>query len=246
MSLRALLVLVLVCGAGLGWLVRSARIQRDAVAAIEHAGGSVAYEWGFYKAKTPRGRVPPVPKWLVDLIGVDYFGHVTKIELCEATDPPLIQVGRLTRAKRLWLDRSLIRDAELAHLKGLSSLTWLAFDNTAVSDAGLVHLNGLTSLSRLDLEGTKVSDEGLVHLKGLINLNGLNLDATQITGAGLVHLKGLTKLSSIGLSYTQVGDDGLMHLNSLTNLKGLGSRGLPSSPHLALTAPRSPTQGSCI
>ena len=34
LSVRGLIVLVLVIGAGLGWLVRSAHIQRDAVAAI--------------------------------------------------------------------------------------------------------------------------------------------------------------------------------------------------------------------
>jgi hypothetical protein len=44
-SVRGLIVLVLVVGAGLGWTVRSARIQRDAVAAIERAGGSVGYHF---------------------------------------------------------------------------------------------------------------------------------------------------------------------------------------------------------
>ncbi len=42
---RDLILLVLVFGASLGWMVRSARIQRDAVAAIESAGGSVYYDW---------------------------------------------------------------------------------------------------------------------------------------------------------------------------------------------------------
>ncbi len=46
-SVRGLIVLVLVIGAWLGWMVRSARIQREAVAAIENAGGEVLYdrEW---------------------------------------------------------------------------------------------------------------------------------------------------------------------------------------------------------
>ncbi len=34
-SVRGLIVLVLVIGAGLGWIVRSAQVQREAVAAIE-------------------------------------------------------------------------------------------------------------------------------------------------------------------------------------------------------------------
>jgi hypothetical protein len=46
-SVRGMIVLVLVVGVSLGWLVRSARIQREAVAAIKKAGGSVYYhsEW---------------------------------------------------------------------------------------------------------------------------------------------------------------------------------------------------------
>jgi len=36
--------MVLVLGAWLGWFVRNARIQHDAVAAVERAGGSVAYD----------------------------------------------------------------------------------------------------------------------------------------------------------------------------------------------------------
>ena len=44
-SVRGLIVLVLLIGCWMGWLVRSARIQRDAVAAIKDAGGTVSYEW---------------------------------------------------------------------------------------------------------------------------------------------------------------------------------------------------------
>ena len=46
LTVRGLIVLVLLIGAGLGWLVRSARIQREAVAAIETAEGEVSYDWG--------------------------------------------------------------------------------------------------------------------------------------------------------------------------------------------------------
>ena len=41
-SIRGLIVLVLMIGVGLGWLVRSARIQREAVTSIQHAGGGVS------------------------------------------------------------------------------------------------------------------------------------------------------------------------------------------------------------
>jgi hypothetical protein len=77
LSVRALIVLVLVIGGGLGWFVHSVRIQRDAVAAIRKAGGLVWYDWQANAAgKTlPTGR-PWAPNWLVDALGVDYFGYV--------------------------------------------------------------------------------------------------------------------------------------------------------------------------
>jgi internalin A len=37
---RGLILLVLVVGVWLGWIIRSARIQREAVAAIQRAGGT--------------------------------------------------------------------------------------------------------------------------------------------------------------------------------------------------------------
>src|ERR1017187_10239475 len=78
-SVRGLIVLVLVIGAGLGWLVRSARIQREAAAVITRAGGSVMYDWEWSNGKVIAGGTPWAPKWLVDRIGVDYFGRVTYV-----------------------------------------------------------------------------------------------------------------------------------------------------------------------
>ena len=86
-SVRGLIVVVLVIGAGLGWIVRQAHIQRDAVAAIRKAGGSVAYSWesGRTGRRFRRGE-PWAPSWLVDLIGVDFFGHVTDVNLVRVVE----------------------------------------------------------------------------------------------------------------------------------------------------------------
>src|SRR6516225_8007057 len=69
-SVRGLIVFVVVIGAGLGWIVRQAHIQRDAVEAIRKAGGSVMYDWE-PSAGIPGG-VPLAPAWLVDLVGIRY------------------------------------------------------------------------------------------------------------------------------------------------------------------------------
>ena len=110
-SVRGLFVLVLVIAAALGWIVRSARIQREAGAAIDRAGGSVTYDWNWRNGDEVRGGEPWASKWLVDLIGVDYFGHVSAVWLCvpwQVTDPTLAQVGHLSHLERLALTRAYV------------------------------------------------------------------------------------------------------------------------------------------
>jgi hypothetical protein len=167
--LRGLIVLVIVVGAGLGWIVRQAHVQRDAVATIEEAGGSVRYDWEWSNGKSLPGGKPWAPRWLVNLIGVDYFGHVTAVvshHMSAATsDAVTAQVGRLTRVQSLNLHDSSISDSALRHLRALTNLTVLLLYRTQVSDAGLVHLKGLTNLSYLQLDGTQVTDAGVEELK---------------------------------------------------------------------------------
>jgi hypothetical protein len=170
-SVRGLIVLVLVIGGGLGWIVREARIQREAVAAIRKAGGTVLYDWQWRDGDLIPGGKPCAPGWLVDLIGVDYFGHVTAVGLYPdrtgSDDAVLAHVGRLTR---------------------LQSLAYNSFD-AEVTDAGLAHVSGLINLSYLGLSNTQVTDAGLVHLKGLTKLESMNLESTRVTDAGVRELK---------------------------------------------------------
>jgi hypothetical protein len=80
-SVLGLIVFVLVIFVGLGCIVCSAHIQRDAVAAIKKAGGHVVYSWEWdHERDIPGGRRWS-PSWVVESIGVDFFGHVTDVEL---------------------------------------------------------------------------------------------------------------------------------------------------------------------
>jgi hypothetical protein len=97
-GLRALLVLIVVIGGWLGWIAHSARVQREAVAAIEKAGGWSAYDWEWRDgSRIPNGK-PWGPKWLVDFIGVDHFGSVVAVGLPQvASDAVMVHVGHLSR-----------------------------------------------------------------------------------------------------------------------------------------------------
>ena len=224
-SVRGLIVLVLVVGAGLGWIVRQAHIQRDAVAAIRRAGGEVEYDCYWSNGRRVLGGEPRAPRWLIDLIGGDYFHHITKVEFlspASATDAKLAHVGGLSQLQLLSANYSpSVSDAGLAHLKGLTNLSILALCDTHASDTGLAYLKGLRSLSELNLCNTQVTDRGLAHLKALTGLSSLGLNGTQVTDAGLAHLTGLSNLSMLALSGTHASDTGLAYLKGLTSLSQL-------------------------
>ncbi len=211
-SVRGLIVLVLAIGAGLGWIVRSARIQREAVAAIRKSDGIVYYDWQSTPGLTTPAGKPRVPRWLVDLIGVDYFGHIRAVSLHRATDATMAQVGRLDQLDTVLLRDSSLSDTGLAHLSGLANLSILDLGQTRITGAGLAHLKGLSKLQVLDLVGTHVTDDGLAHLNGLSNLMQLNLNSTHVTDAGLVHLMGLTELHVLEVVGTQVTEEGAKEL----------------------------------
>jgi hypothetical protein len=167
-SLRGLIILVLLIGGILGWIVRQAHIQRDAVAAIQKIDGTVRYDWERKAGRSVPNGKPWGPRWLVDRIGIDYFGHVTQVRLVathQLSDAELIHISRLNRLEELDLHRSPVTDVRLAHFEGLADLQSLILFHTAISDAGLVHLRGLGRLRNLSIENTKVTDAGVQQLR---------------------------------------------------------------------------------
>jgi Leucine Rich repeat len=231
-STRALILLTLAIGGGLGFWLHEVRVQRDAVATIRKANGWAGYDWEWKGGKsTPKGK-PPVPGWLVDRLGVDSFGSVRAVNLgrlwrggifpdLRNMSVVLPHVGRLRRLECLVLRASAITDADLAHLEGSTTLRWLQLKSTDLGDAGLAHLKNLTRLQWLDLSNTKVTDAGLLHLQEMTELEKLELNGTQISDAGLSHLRNLAKLKSLSLDQTRVAGPGLVHLKQLPDLKHL-------------------------
>ena len=221
-SVRTMMTLVLILGGGLGWLVHRAHLQRDAVAAIQEAGGVVYYDWQRRNGINLPKEKPPWPKWLVDQVGVDYFSNVVVVGFGgKASDVEMLHVEHLSRLEFQDLNFSSVTDAGLGHLKALKKLQYLPLAHTALTDMGLGNLEGLTNLQGLNLDQTGVSDTGLDRLKGLTSLRSLVLSNTEVSDAGLLHLKGLNNLVALSLADTQVSDSGLAHLKGLPKLKTL-------------------------
>jgi Leucine-rich repeat (LRR) protein len=221
-SVRGMIVVLLLVGGWPGWIARGARIQREAVEAIEKAGGTVMYNWEYSNGTMVPAGNPWAPTWLVNLIGVDCFGHVTSVSLSQTgSGTTYAQVERLTRLERLNLLTSSLDYSGLERPKGLTNLAVLSLIGTKVTDADLVNLKGLTKLTVLDLGSTQVTDAGFVHLAGLPHLARLRLSHTRVTDAGLAHLNGRFKLISLDLSGTFFTDSGLWYLYWLPNLSDL-------------------------
>jgi len=81
LSVRALMVLVLCTGAGVGWIVRSARVQRGAVSVIQAEGGSVMYDWELRDGEYHPGLGPWCPRWLIEQLGVDSLCNAVRVDL---------------------------------------------------------------------------------------------------------------------------------------------------------------------
>ena len=231
MSVRTLMISVLVLGGGFGWVAHLARIQREAISAIRKAGGSIIYDWQYDGAelRVVKGtnisinEVPGWPRWLVDRLGVDWFGNVRlgrggerPGQLApEVIHDALVHIGRLRRLRQLVLIMTPVDDDDMACLSGLSDLEGLMIrgrNRSEVTDRGVLHLKGLTGLKGLYLEDSQITDAGVACLEGLTRLESLNLARTRVGDPGLAHLKNLPRLKSLVLDGTRVTDAGLVPL----------------------------------
>ena len=143
---------------------------------------------------------------------------------CEITDAGLSSLAGLTNLETLNLASSFgnspqIKGTGLAALSGMSKLQVLILDKNLVDDDALVHLKPLKSLKELYLEQTRVVGPGLANLKELSALTVLSLKFTKITDAGLANVMGLTGLQRLLLDGTEVSDAGLGHLQGMKGLK---------------------------
>jgi Leucine Rich repeat len=228
-SLRGLIVLVLVLGSVLGWIVNRAKVQHDAVAAIERTGGSVTYQWEWKDEGPNSSEKPKWPIWVLDHVGPNYLAHIAGANVASGgSDEQLLAVGKLKSLEGLVVHKSSITSAGLAALTRLDELRSLCIFNSQANDSGMEPLSRLARLDNLSLNGTNIGDKGLAHLKSLTNLKVLDLGGTAITDEGLAHLEGLsnlalkanTKLHTLVLTGTNVTDAGVLRLQqSLPELK---------------------------
>jgi hypothetical protein len=226
LSVRAMMLLVLTFALALGGYVgflRKAWLQQEVVSEIKATGGWVTYDFQL----DPHGNGEPrAPKWLVDRLGVDFFGEIRDVKLSTGAKPVtpalLEKIGRLGRLRSLGASHvPSIDDESLAHLAGLANLEDLEIRATGVTGEGLVQLRHLIRLRNLDLRGLPLADADLAHLAGRRRLQSLSLDSPEVTDAGLAHLSHLTALVSLDLAGSGIRGEGLAHLGRMERLQSL-------------------------
>ena len=138
--------------------------------------------------------------------------------------PPVVQgldLAGVMALPKLNLSMVDLKDADLAHIKGLSELKELDLSYNPLTDKGLVHIKGLTGLEELSLNSMNITDAGLAHLAGLANLEQLSLIDAKITDKGMAQLTALKNLQGLAIPGTSIGDAGLANLAGMPKLRSI-------------------------
>jgi len=233
-SLRTLFVVVTVFCLWMGWQVKRAKDQGQAVKAIQEAGGRVTYR---YQDDNPaRRNAPyPYPPWLSEFLGEDLLLTVVGVyvEGTKVDDGKFEELSehlrRLPKLRWLELRNSRVTDRGLACVSELRTLERLYVRNyvdentppISVTDAGFVHFRNLSRLTTLTLTNGDITGTGLKHVVGFPNLKLVDLRNTKLTDDALSHLSSQKRLKSLILSHTPITNAGLRHLQPLTGLEEL-------------------------
>jgi hypothetical protein len=240
-SLRSFLLVLTVFGVLLGLHVRSAKRQKEAVAAIKAYGGEVCYDFQkFDPRRNPHFDAKAeswVPKWLLANLGEDFFHDVVAVTLViddtgGRLNNPKVREDRFLplnafpdlRALYLHLHSTQAMNEGMRVIGGLKNLEILMMGEAlGVSDAGTVYFENLQKLKCIHLLNAQITDESMRTFSRLPCLEELILQGDRFTDEGLKYLQGMTHLTYLRLSLAggDITDEGMTYLQDQTGLVGL-------------------------
>ena len=172
----------------MGWLIPRAQKQKRAVEWVRSHGGQVFYRFQTDQDCEPvSGTSPPGPKFLRDLIGIDYFASVDVVYLNKQPVSDLSQIEPLSRLRLLQLSN---HDGELADISSLANLA---------------------NLESLYLAHYPIAD--ISSLRALKRLRSFTAFATDISDIAV--LGSLPRLEEVSLRNCQISDDDILRLQDL-------------------------------
>jgi hypothetical protein len=251
-SLRTLLIVVTLFAVACSWFavkMGQAKRQKDIVATIRNAGGTVGYDFQYDESgESTLAFAPAIPAWLLDLLGLDFFSSSVSVrfdgdlpegrldclrslpqirylevgETIEVSNEDLGNVEGLTQLRTLSLGDGKLTDEGLEHLKGLQQLQFAHLTNTRITGSGLRHLAGLEKLESLEMNDAAVAGPAFAYLREAPRLAQLSLRSAKIDGAGWKSLGNLAQIGGLDLAGSNIGDANLCDIRKLRNLVYLG------------------------
>jgi hypothetical protein len=221
-TLRMLLVVTAVLALWLNFQLDRARRQQAAVKAIQAYGGMVRYD---FEPEDPKLRKPPPePKWLVDLVGVDFLHNIEAVNFnCQFKDGQRVENSRETA--------DILQ--ELQDLPGLKSIMIQGSQATNESMKTVARLDSLEELwvfTHYFMEGNKqrasrpkLTDQGITQLAILKRLRILYIDDAPLGDRALATISQFQRLENLtlqGPGYA-FSDEGLAALARLQHLRTL-------------------------
>jgi hypothetical protein len=250
-SMRTLMVVITLLSVWLGIQVNAARRQKEAVAVILSAGGTVNYDYQLKPRPAAPYRAgqfsvsyfsmffadhkssPEWPTWMRDQFGDDYFRTAAQVYI-HLNDPiaarnAINELANLHAVKCVQLRSQVphcqIEDSDLNPLGELNRLERLWIIQTRATGKFLSRVRNPSSMIQLSLEQNDIDDAAVEEIGKMTNLENLVLrENARITDAGLAHLSKLTKLKVLVLEQTGVTDAGLTDLKGLNSLTFLDLR----------------------
>lgn len=243
-GLRVPMVLIAVLALPMAWAVRQKRLatrQREAVAAIQSAGGWAHYDDRIAAFGRRTSIDPSRLGSLSRILGDDYFYRVRSVNLDFPTGDFRSAFARLAdleglEAVSVQSSKALdFTDGDARLIARIQGLKMLNVSGSGLTDRGLEIISSLPELISLDLSRTAVTNEGLSNLARLSKLRELRLDWTNIDDRGLDKLAGLREMRELSVTGTYVGGEGLKHFDRLEGV-AFGKGPIPGLIKLDQTA----------
>ena len=194
LSIRSLMVLVLLIAAPASWVAYQIRIQREAIATVRAAGGTVTFDYqrdqvGTNKGGGPVNRTEPAaPRWLRRLLGDELFQEVQTVRFPKPITPTVLAaVGRFAGLEDLTLAEATGAEDGFRHLRGLGRLERVMIGGPGITDAMLDDLAQVAAIRTLLLgmpqaavaDGSDITspatDAGFARLAVLLYLEALTI-----------------------------------------------------------------------
>src|SRR5262249_5230300 len=194
--------------------------QHTTVTAILKAGGEIKYDYQMMVIpKDPDSlrfdwsATSPMPKWLLGLLGEDFFHDVIEVKLDNRTIPQsdFAAIAKLPELRNLTLNNTIV------FLQGLNSVR-------GVRDSDLAELSQLHQLRTIELRDAEIMGSGLSSLTNLKHIRFLDLAHTQLDDSGMEQIAKMTSVDKLDLGFTLITDVGLNKLRNLAHNKDFAAR----------------------